>query len=71
MIFGRYGFTKDASGAVAEWLLVYGPIVTLLYIAALLYHELLCSVAQHRRRDPKYATRSFLATIKRNSLEID
>lgn len=49
-IFGRYGFSKDASGIIADWLIVYAPIVSCLYIAILLYHSFLCTIAEHRQR---------------------
>lgn len=54
IIFGRYGFLNDASGAVADWLMVYAPTVACLYIAALVYHDFLCATAAHRQRGSQH-----------------
>ena len=49
VIIGRYGFLDYTSAVIADWLMVYAPIVTCSYVALLLYHAYLRTIAQHRR----------------------
>jgi hypothetical protein len=48
IIVGRYGFVQDASSVIAHWLIVCAPIAICAYIAILLYHSFLCTLAEHR-----------------------
>jgi hypothetical protein len=48
VVVGRYGFVKDASSVIAHWLIVCAPIVICAYVAILLYHSFLCTLAEHR-----------------------
>jgi hypothetical protein len=48
VIVGRYGFVKEVSSVIAHWLIVCAPIVISLYVATLLYHQFLCTLAEDR-----------------------
>jgi len=48
VIVGRYGFVKEVSSVIADWVIVCAPIVISLYVATLLYHRFLCTLAEER-----------------------
>jgi hypothetical protein len=49
VIVGRYGFSAEAGGVIAQWLIVYAPVATCAYVLALLYHRALCTLAEKRQ----------------------
>ena len=49
VIIGRYGFLDYTSAVIADWIMLYAPVVTSCYVALLLYHTYLRAFAEQRR----------------------